>query len=81
MALAAEKGVDFQKVKQKKKAKEAGKRKEASGGAIPAADGEYQEIEIEESGSAEEEDAAEESDEDEDEEPAVRIDLVRLLLS
>ncbi|KAL2211959.1 Ebp2-domain-containing protein [Sarocladium strictum] len=85
MALAAEKGVDFQKVKQKKKAKEAGKRKEASGGAAPAAngdeeendsevDGEYQEIEIEESGSAEED--AEGSEEDEEEESAFNLDAV-----
>ncbi|KAK0392176.1 hypothetical protein NLU13_1674 [Sarocladium strictum] len=87
MAIAAEKGVDFKKLKQKKKAKEAEKRKEANGGAAPdeegdeadsEIDGEYQEIDIEEAGSTEDEaqDAGDSEEDDSEEDAAVNIDAV-----
>ncbi|KAH8174239.1 eukaryotic rRNA processing protein EBP2 domain-containing protein [Sarocladium implicatum] len=75
MALAAEKGVDFKKQNQKKRAKEAEKRKQAKGGVAASEDeddqiqGEYEEIEIEEVGSTEDDEGDEQDDSEEDEVP------------
>lgn len=69
LAIAAEKGTDFKKIKQKRLAKAADKRRHADGGA-PLIQGDYEEIEIEEAGTSESDeskDKEEDSDEGENE--------------